>query len=224
MKIKLVILKMGDAKLNKEILNKSINTIVDDLEIIKNGVQGLSLIDNKKYGNNYETLAINTALLSEKTTCNIRKLIYTTTNLTPNNYLKEALMELDIKIVFKDDIYEIEVPTLLMKKGKDQSSDYVASPLARCLDNFVEENELRFGENLVVCFNQIYDENSPLRRVRDYDNIDLKRILDIVAIYFLDDDSGYYIDMFNTTTFGEKDMTKISIMDKKYFENWLKNN
>ncbi len=210
--------------MNKEILNKSVTTIVSDLEIIKNGVQGLSLIDNKKYGENYETLSINTALLAEKTTCNIRKLIYTTTNLTPNHYLEKAVNELKIKINYEKNIYEIEVPTLLLKKGKDQSSDFISSPLARCLDKFVEENKLNLGKDLVVCFNQIYDKNSPLRRVRDYDNIDLKRMLDIISIYFLDDDSGYYIDMFNTTSLGEKDLTKISIMDKMNFKNWIENN
>lgn len=215
---------MGDVKLNKETLNKSINTIVNDLEIIRNGLLGLKLTENQKYGANYEKLSINTALLSERVTCNIRKLIYTTSNLTPNKYLEKAVDELDIKIICNENIYEIELPTLLLKKGKEHSSDFIASPLARCLDHFVIENEINLSEDLIVCFNQVYDENSPLRRVRDYDNIDLKRMLDIISIYFLSDDSGYYIDMFNTTSFGEKDITKISIMDRRYFENWLKNN
>ncbi len=210
--------------MNKEILNKSVNSIVNDLEIIKNGLLGMKLTENQKYGANYEKLSINTALLSERVTCNIRKLIYTTNNLTPNKYLEKAVDELEIKITCNKNIYEIELPTLLLKKGKEQSSDFIASPLARCLDHFVMENEMNLGEDIVVCFNQIYDENSPLRRVRDYDNIDLKRMLDVIAIYFLDDDSGYYIDMFNTTSFGEKDVTKISIMERSYFEEWLKNN
>ncbi len=183
----------------------------------------LKLTENQKYGANYEKLSINTALLSERIACNIRKLIYTTSSLTPNKYLEKAVDELEIKIDYNNNIYEIEVPTLLLKKGKGQSSDFIASPLARCLDHFVMENEINLGENLVVCFNQIYDEKSPLRRVRDYDNIDLKRMLDVITIYFLDDDSGYYIDMFNTTSFGEKDVTKISIMERSCFENWLKN-
>lgn len=214
---------MGDVKLNKQEVKKYITSILNDLEIMKKGLITLQSTDFERFGSNYEMVSINTALTAERVTCDLRKLIYTTTNLTPAEYLEMSANELDIKISCKDGIYEIEVPTLLNKKGAEKYSDFIASPLAFSLSSFINENEINLSENLAVCFNQVYDKNSPTRRIRDYDNIDLKRILDLITIYFIPDDSGYYIDMFNTTSFGEKDMTKICIMDKKRFEEWLRN-
>ncbi len=207
--------------MNKQIINKSINTILNDLEIIKNSLIGLRLIDSQMYLSNYEKTSIDTALRLEKVTCNTRKLVYSTTNCTLDNYLKDASKELNIKISNNNNLYEIEFPALIPKKNKVHSSDFIVSPLVYLLDNFMMENEINLDKNIVICFEQIYDKNQPTRLIRDYDNIDLKRILDIISIYFLKDDSGYYIDTYNTTSFGENDLTKISIMDRKTFKKWV---
>ena len=61
-----------------------------------------------------------------------------------------------------------------------------------------------------------------LRRVRDYDNLQIKQLLDVIAAYIMEDDSGLLCDAYNTTELGETDCTRISIMSKDRFPEWIK--
>ena len=62
----------------------------------------------------------------------------------------------------------------------------------------------------------------PKLRVRDYDNLELKQIQDVIAAYVLTDDSGLLCDTYHTTELGEADQIRISIMEKGHFPGWLK--
>ena len=59
-------------------------------------------------------------------------------------------------------------------------------------------------------------------RHRRFLNLELKQILDVVATFIMEDDSGLLIDAYNTTEIGETDCTRISIMDKNRFPRWIK--
>ena len=80
---------------------------------------------------------------------------------------------------------------------------------------------LRF-KHCVVCFSHIYSADRFECRVRDYDNLELKQILDVIATFIMEDDTGILIDAYNTIEIGETDCTRISIMDKNRFPEWLK--
>ena len=55
----------------------------------------------------------------------------------------------------------------------------------------------------------------------DYDNIELKQALDTISIFTMVDDSGSYCDAYHTTELSDKDCTRITIMDKDKFPEWL---
>ena len=67
----------------------------------------------------------------------------------------------------------------------------------------------------------MYDRNGPFQRVRDYDNLEFKQLLDTIASYIMVDDSGLFCDSYHTTEMGERDYTVIYIMGKSYFPKWL---
>ena len=71
----------------------------------------------------------------------------------------------------------------------------------------------------VICFSQIYDRELPQRRIRDYDNLEFKQILDTLCTYVLTDDSGFFCDSYYTTQLGLKDCTLVSVMEKLTFRN-----
>ena len=75
----------------------------------------------------------------------------------------------------------------------------------------------------VICFSQIYDRELPQRRIRDYDNLEFKQILDTLCTYVLTDDSGFFCDSYYTTQLGLKDCTLVSVMEKADFPKWLQN-
>ena len=57
--------------------------------------------------------------------------------------------------------------------------------------------------------------------IRDYDNLEEKQLLDVLSTFVMADDTGLLCDAYNTAALGEKDCTRISVMEKKRFPAWL---
>ena len=80
---------------------------------------------------------------------------------------------------------------------------------------------IRLFQHCVVCFSHIYAQELPERRIRDYDNLELKQFLDVAASFILTDDNGLLCDAYNTTELGEEDCTRLFLMDSTQFPAWL---
>ena len=66
----------------------------------------------------------------------------------------------------------------------------------------------------------MYDEKIS-SRFRDYDNLEMKQILDVISAFVMEDDSGLLCDAYNTTEKGTTNCTRITIMEKERFGEWL---
>ena len=117
---------------------------------------------------------------------------------------------------------EITLPCLLPKRKQRQSTEFLLDPFYFALSKYADTNVMPSYEQCIVCFSHIYSQELPIRRIRDYDNLELKQILDIISTFIMVDDSGLFCDAYNTTEFGDYDCTKISVMDKNKFTEWLK--
>ena len=100
---------------------------------------------------------------------------------------------------------------------------FLHEPLNYMLREYVKQNALPLYRDCVICFSQIYDRELPQRRIRDYDNLEFKQILDTLCTYVLTDDSGFFCDSYYTTQLGLKDCTLVSVMEKADFPKWLQN-
>ncbi len=49
----------------------------------------------------------------------------------------------------------------------------------------------------VVCFTQVYDQCLSTRRIRDYDNLEEKQLLDVLSTFVMADDTGLLCDAYN---------------------------
>ena len=72
-----------------------------------------------------------------------------------------------------------------------------------------------------MCFSHQYDRSLSQRRVRDYDNLECKQILDTAAAFLMKDDSGLLCDVYHCTRLGTEDCTVLTIMEKSCFPEWL---
>lgn len=117
---------------------------------------------------------------------------------------------------------EITLPCLLPKRKQRQSTEFLIDPVYFTLSQYADSHTLPKFEHCVVCFSHIYSEDLPLRRVRDYDNLELKQLLDVISTFVMDDDTGLLCDAYNTTEIGENDCTRITVMDTGRFPEWLK--
>ena len=174
------------------------------------------------FADNFETLSTDAALRAEQIACRLRHILYASTNVQKEEYLTSAALMMGIDIQYRDGIMEITLPSLLPKRKRWSSSEFLLDPFHAALSQYAREHHMPQFKHCVVFFSNIYNRELPTRRVRDYDNLELKRLLDVAASFMLVDDSGLWCDAYHTTELGETDCTRISIMDSGRFADWLK--
>ena len=180
--------------MNRVIISQRITSILGELSRLTSTLYAMNMADIQKYPENYEVLSTDAALRAEQIACRLRHLIYSTTSTKKTEYLSSASTLLGIDIRCENGILEITLPSLLPKKMQHQSSEFLLDPLHNALSQYAEHHNLPRYHHCVVCFSHIYCRDLPDRRVRDYDNLELKRFLDLVASFVLVDDSGLLCD------------------------------
>ena len=126
-----------------------------------------------------------------------------------------------ITVNCEDRVLEVTLPCLLPKRKQRQSDEFLLDPLYFVLDQYAREHPLPYYRDCVVCFAQVYDRALPDRRIRDYDNLSEKQLLDLLSSFVMADDTGLLCDAYNTAELGDQDCTKIYIMEKQRFPQWL---
>lgn len=192
-----------------------------DISRLSNALYAMDTTDIQRYPDNYELLSTDAALRGEKIACRLRHLLYASTSTPKSDYLLSAGAVHGIQIKNESGILEILLPCLLPKRKQRQSSEFLIDPLYYTLSRYTDDTELPKFRHCVVCFSHIYNRELPDRRIRDYDNLELKQILDVVSAFVMVDDTGLLCDAYNTTLLGDTDCTAISIMDKDSFPDWL---
>jgi len=204
----------------KEIL-KRIAYIDSELTTLQKMLNSIETTKQIAFPDVYENLSAEAAIRAEKITCNIRHLIYESTNTTKREYMKKVSEAHGIDITYADGIFTMVFPALLPKKKQLKNSEFLLDPIYFALDKYFTVTDIEKYKECVVCFTQIYSEETPDRRIRDYDNIELKQVLDAIAAYVMTDDSGAVCEIHNTTEYGKKDCTSVSVMSKDKFIEWI---
>jgi hypothetical protein len=207
--------------MERKIITKRINEIMGDISRLNNTLYALDTTDIQRYPDNYEILSTDAALRGEKIACRLRHLIYSSTKIKKEDYLNSAGVIHGIDIKHENGIMEITLPSLLPKRKQHQGSEFLFDPFFFTLDRYANKNQMPKYRHCVVCFSHIYNRKLPSRRIRDYDNLELKQILDTISTFIMTDDSGLLCDAYNTTELGDADFTLVSIMDKDSFPAWL---
>jgi len=207
--------------LERAVLSQRITSILSDISRLTNALYALNTTDIQRYPDNYEVLSTDAALRAERIACRLRHLLYATTTVTKDEYLTSAAIMQGIEVKSEDGILEITLPCLHPKRRPRQSTEYLLDPFTAALSQYAKNNPMPRLRHCVVCFSLVYSKELPERRVRDYDNLELKQFLDVAASFLLTDDSGLLCDAYHTTELGETDCTRISIMDSRHFPDWL---
>lgn len=207
--------------MDKTILSKRISSILAEVTRLTNALNAMNTANIQRYPDNYEVLSTDAALRAERITCRLRHLIYSTTDIKKEEYLTSAAVMQGIDIQRKGEVLEITLPCLLPKRKQKQNTEYLLDPFTAALSQYAKTNPMPQLQHCVICFSHIYDRELPGRRIRDYDNLELKQFLDVAASFILSDDSGLLCDAYHTTELGDADCTRISIMDSRHFPDWL---
>lgn len=207
--------------MEKQIITQRITAILDEVTRLQSALYAMNTTDLQRYPDNYEVLSTDAALRSETIACRLRHLIYATTGIKKAKYLQSASVIHGIQIRFEDGVMELTLPALLPKRKQRQSTEFLVDPIYFALSDYADHHPLPKFRHCVVCFSHIYCRELSARRIRDYDNLELKQLLDVVSTFIMADDTGLLCDAYNTTELGDADCTCISIMDKDRFPGWL---
>lgn len=207
--------------MNRPVISQRISSILSDIQRLSNALYAMNTTDIQRYPDNYEVLSTDAALRAEVITCRLRHLVYGSTNVKKSEYLASAASAQGIDIQQRSGVYTITLPCILPKRKQSRSSEYLIDPLTAALEQYVRAHAVKRFRHCVVCFSHVYSRTLPERRVKDYDNYEVKQFLDAVGAYLLTDDGGRFCDVFHTTEMGEKDCTQMFIMDKASFPAWL---
>lgn len=208
--------------MNRFTLSARLSRIQEEIPKLSNTISAMKITDTDAYGKNYEELSLDAALRAEKIACSLRNLIFAA-NLIEKPVLMEKTAEIQgIEIHHTNDHVEIILPGLMPKRTKRVNTTYLTDPLYYSLQSYTKEHTLPHFKECVVCFSHIFDRNLSSRRIRDYDNLECKQILDTAASFLMTDDSGLFCDAYHTTEFGDRDCTILTIMETGAFPKWLK--
>ena len=207
--------------MDRNLITHRIRDVSGNLSRLNNNLHAMNSLDIQRYPDNYETISTEAALRAEKIACQLRSLLYASTGIPKEEYLVKAGEAHGIEIHTDDGILEITLPRLLPRKKSKQSSLFMLDPLGAALAKYTTENTVHRFRECVVCISHVYDHELPDWCLLDYDNLQQKQLLDMIALYVMMDDSGLLCDAYNTTELGEKDCTRIYIMEKNRFSGWL---
>ncbi|MBC8611430.1 hypothetical protein H8702_09990 [Massilimaliae timonensis] len=199
-----------------------IRKVVDDGVKLNNGLFALTVTDAAKYPEQYDTLLLNSAYLSESIAVRMRKLAIDLGSVQKHKLLENAAKIQRIRIVWKDGILTVVIPSLLPKRQQRTISAFLLDPLYYTLHEFCEKEKFQKFRECVVCFIHVYDEKLSISRIRDYDNMMMKPVLDTVAAFVMTDDTGQLCRQYQTSVLGDSDRTEIMVMEPKRFLLWLR--
>ena len=181
----------------------------------------------RKTQNSLSDLVLEAAKDSEYLTLRLRRLIL---ELAPRKetytcYMRDTAEVHGIRVAAGERILEVTLPVLVPHR-KSAYTDFVYQPLQTALREWCRQQKAQGREiphyrEAAVCFFHEYDRKLPVSRIRDHDNIEEKQVLDILAGFFLESDSGGSLATYHETCAGEKDGTHIYLMDRERFPDWL---
>ena len=87
--------------MNTKTVFDRLQSIDDEVQKLHNTIFALKTTDIQAYADKYEELSISAALRSERITCQLRNLVYTTTDTGKKDYLKQAALCRESKSLFQ---------------------------------------------------------------------------------------------------------------------------
>lgn len=99
---------------------------------------------------------------------------------------------------------------------------FLTRPLRYAIMDYLKETPMeRFG-SCAICIVHNYDAALGKRRIRDYDNIETKRYLDVIESMLLTNDSGLLCTVLQATRMSDRDSAEFYLMRPETLSSWAK--
>ena len=138
---------------------------------------------------NLEGLSLDGAHQAEALACKMRHLIYRSGQVSRREYLAGALPSTEVRFSFTRDSALLILPPLLPDRRSAKSREYLSGLVYAALAEASFVDTLPQFDRCVLCIVHCLAPRSGGRAAPDYDNIELKTVQDLLALYLLVDDS-----------------------------------
>ncbi len=194
-------------------IKKKLHSYIRRAEHITKGLE----FAYEKAGHKSSTL--NTELLQasielEMLCRNVRRLLLQTSIISPEILTAQLCNIHDYSVEERDNKIFITLPVLPLKKPDHSNCSFISDPLLWCLKEYHKNHPSHIFESARITVCHCYPKDTPSRMVRDYDNIEVKKIIDVLALFFLHDDNMGCCEVLHTSRFHDYSKTEIIISDR----------
>ena len=162
--------------------------------------------------------------IAETSTVQLRNLTARTVIGERALFYAETAQILGVKVEEFHDWIKISVPAILPKRNQRDNQAFLVRPLRQALIMFLRENPIERFAECAICIVHKYDEALGTLRVRDYDNIETKKYLDVIESMLLTNDSGLLCSVLQCTEISDRDETAFYLMPPEKLLKWLATN
>lgn len=203
-------------------IDRLIDRCIEDLKDLKEQLEGLKQIDPMEQFEEYKEMTLAASMKAEAATIKTRGLVVESTFYSKQEYYKRIAKTQGITITSEHGWIKIVMPFLLpSKRSKKYNCDLLIDPLDYALRAFAKEFPVKKYEDCILAFRHIYTKEFPDRAIRDHDNIEIKKVIDVITSHLMVDDSGRFCSHFYTSAVGEKEVTEVYVMNKNGLKYWL---
>ena len=182
-------------------------------------VKKLCITDYIHDEKNFRYLIERLDILSEKYACCVRELSIDSFVMKECEVYDTSSEMLGVEISKHGTSIIIDLPSLLPgKKGRE--TNFIGAPLRHQFEKISKNEDLKIKGRAVICIIHVYDNENRKPRCYDYDNLESKRIIDIITPYTLTDDSPLFLDVYHTVEYANTNKTRIIVMPKAEFERY----
>ena len=160
--------------------------------------------------------------IAESNTVNLRNLTARTMKHREAPRKESADTMLGISVVEEQKWIRITVPAILPHRSRRDKPDFLMRPLRNSLFQCQRKTPIESFGDCAICIVHGYDAELSTNRIRDYDNIETKRYLDVIESIFLTNDSGLVCSVLQTTELMRYDCTQFFLMQPETMSIWVK--
>ncbi len=193
-----------------------------DYDSVSQGLFDIArIMDDEKRDAPEERLG-NIVRIAEKSTVDLRGITARAMRERADWFIEGSANMLGISVKEETKWICITIPGILPHRRRIDRTDFLTLPLRNSLIRFQRNTPIeRFGD-CAICIVHGYDVALSVHRIRDYDNVETKRYLDVIESVFLTNDSGLTCSVLQTTELMDRDCTQFYLMQPETLAFWAK--
>ena len=142
---------------------------------------------------------------------NLRQMLLQYSIVTPEFHKEQISRRNGYLIYGEGEDTVIELPQLPLRQHRNVNCRYIIDPLLYSLEQYIRETGHPGYDYCTVKITHVFTEDTALRQIHDYDNLEVKKVLDAISLYLMVDDNIKRCHVYHMSAVGDELWTQIRI-------------